>query len=62
MQIPEQAKPVARVAAPARPATDSHVRPQICWCLDPDQDGTSHWFCEAGRELFNTNYECLVPE
>jgi len=58
MQIPEQAKPVARGVSHARPTADSHVQPQACWCLDPDQDGNSTWYCESGRELWNTGYDC----
>lgn len=58
MQIPTQAVPVARGVTSARPVQDPHVQPQTCWCLDPDQDGTSTWYCEAGRELFDTGVSC----
>lgn len=57
MQIPEQAKPVARGVTNARPTQDSHVRPQTCWCMDPNGTGAT-WFCQSGRVLVDTQYSC----
>jgi len=57
MKLPEQAEPVKRDFIFAN-RDDTAIAPQACWCLDPQSTGTSHWWCEMGRELVNTGYGC----
>lgn len=56
LHLPQQAQPVARGQHATQPA-EAEVRPQACFCIDPTGNGAT-WFCEVGRELWNTQIDC----
>jgi len=58
LNLPQQARPVARTI-PTGYQPDAAVNPQGCFCIDPDPPGLGHkWWCEVGRELWNTEVDC----
>jgi hypothetical protein len=58
LRIPQQSQPVARTN-PTSYQAQGEVRPQLCYCIDPDPPGLGYtWWCEVGRELWNTEINC----
>jgi len=57
MKLPDQAQPVQRSLNSTGAETTEEIRPQACWCLD-DGTGNNYWYCEIGRELYNTQMPC----
>lgn len=54
--LPQQSQPVMRT----NPASDQHaaeVKPQSCYCINPNGSGAT-WWCEIGRELWNSTIGC----
>ncbi len=60
LYVPQQSQPLARTYSTSYQA-NAEVKPQVCFCINPEPPNTGYtWWCEIGREIWNTNIYCDI--